>query len=295
MAFDMITAEGHIVTAFDDAAIRKGIYGDLTVGEIGEKLEYQIVSSNVLRVKSGVLMGQGRQIIIKPNTYEDFTFDNGTQGTIRYDICGFRYIKSGDTETLEKFVKKGTGVESVPTVNDLWTGATSTEFGLYQVMFNGLVMEEVTPLFDTCNTLPKLSEKGAVATIGNYGKTWNLDKDYKPIAGKEIRNTNQAMFDCTGECILVKKEGYYLVCAQTNCFSDDGTGTVWMKVNKMAGPASSDPLSAQTYIYKGYATASVQGVVWCNVGDKLNILVSASTVSGTLKCAGQDKLTVIKL
>ena len=141
------------------------------------------------------------------------------------------------------------------------------------------------------NVEDEINDKGSTASIGNYGSEWILTTSYKNIAGNEIRNTNTDVFEIKNNAIYINKAGYYYVSAQTNCHVvTNGNNTIWMKVVKN----SSDVLSAQGYVYNGYITVNTQGVVWCEVGDYLDVMVSAS-VASAIKCSGQDKLTLIKL
>ena len=163
---------------------------------------------------------------------------------------------------------------------------------LYRLASQCIEMDNGNDLQTEINTINNnLTDKGSTASIGNYGIEWILTTSYKNIAGNEIRNTNTDVFEIKNNAIYINKAGYYYVSAQTNCHVvTNGNNTIWMKVVKN----SSDVLSAQGYVYNGYITVNTQGVVWCEVGDYLDVMVSAS-VASAIKCSGQDKLTLIKL
>lgn len=154
----LITRPGGKVTAANDAAARRGVYGDACVLDFGEKFRYEIINNNTIRVYDGVAMVQGMHIQIDPNTYEDFLFDNGTQGVTQYDLIGFD-VTIGSEYTYGKFVKENVGAAGLPQVNDLWgaPSGTKTQIALYRVKFEGLSITEVNPLFEVANTSKQLA------------------------------------------------------------------------------------------------------------------------------------------
>lgn len=169
MAITFVTKSGGPVRASDDAAVRSGISGDATVLQVGQKMKYEVISGNTLRVYDGVFVMQGRQVNIDPNTYEDFVFDVGAQNQTRYDICGFEYKKTNNAETVEKFITKNAGASGRPKTQDLWSGATSAQGGLYRVKFNGVSIQSVEALFTTMPILGNLY--GAASVELAYGVT----------------------------------------------------------------------------------------------------------------------------
>ena len=134
------------------------IYGTISTGDkvldVGEKLNYEIISNNCVRIKSGEILMQGRHIRQEPATYTDLTIENGTQGQNRNDIIALRYTKASDTklEKAELVVLEGTPSNSATdppiTYGDIFAGDLIHEMALYRVSLNGLNISAVTKLFN---------------------------------------------------------------------------------------------------------------------------------------------------
>lgn len=152
------------VTSADDGAFNAGIVGTgKYVMRTAEQFAAEIVSNNIVRIKSGDLVNQGRHIRIEVNDYEDMTIENGAQSVKRNDLIVMRYKKDTSTtielESAELVVIKGiagaTATDPTYTSGDILAGATQDDFPLYRVSLNGLNIEKVTPLF---STVPNLNE-----------------------------------------------------------------------------------------------------------------------------------------
>lgn len=300
------------VTSHEFRQIIEGSIGkESCILKSGDNLEPELVSNNLIKIKSGMMAHHGN--VSSVEYYDEVELNNGTQGMKRIDLIVNRYTRNDETkiENNSWICIMGTPHASSPLVpshivGNLQSGDLIDDCPFLEIHYDGINVTEVKKLLEVVPTNKdlsnsfaelngKMSEKGATASIGKYGSVWNLSASYKSIAGNEIRNTNKDVFECKSNALFVKKPGYYFVSAQTNCFSDDGSGTIWMKVVKNSSGKETDQLASQSYVYKGYATVDTQGVIWCEAGDFLNILVSASITSGTIKCSGQDNLTLIKL
>lgn len=156
------------VTSADDGAFNAGIVGTgKYVMKTAEQFAAEIVSNNIVRIKSGDLVNQGRHIRIEVNDYEDMTIENGAQSVKRNDLIVMRYKKDTSTtielESAELVVIKGiagaTATDPTYTSGDILAGATQDDFPLYRVSLNGLNIEKVTPLFSTVPNLNELNTK----------------------------------------------------------------------------------------------------------------------------------------
>ena len=139
MAIKLITGlrETQDIQSEDDGA---RIYGTISsedrVLAVGEKLAYQVISNNCVRIKSGEILMQGRHIRQAPGTYTDLTIDNGTQGQNRNDLIVLRYTKKSDTniENAELAVIKGTpaelAVDPELTTGNIFEGCLIHEMGV---------------------------------------------------------------------------------------------------------------------------------------------------------------------
>ena len=150
------------VTSADAGALNAGIVGSRKyVLKTGNQFAAEIVSNNLIKVKSGDLVNQGRHMRIDANDYEEVTIQNGAQSVKRNDLIVMRYKKDTSTliETAEIVVIKGTAgstaTDPTYTSGDVLAGATQDDFPLYRVSLNGLNIEKVTPLF---STVPNLNE-----------------------------------------------------------------------------------------------------------------------------------------
>ena len=154
------------VTSADAGSMNAGIVGTgRYVMQTAEQFAAEIVSNNLIKVKSGDLMNQGRHIRIGINDYEEVTIQNGAQSVYRNDLIVMRYKKDTSTliETAEIVVIKGTAgataTDPTYTSGDILAGATQDDFPLYRVSINGLNIEKVTPLFSTVPNLDELNTK----------------------------------------------------------------------------------------------------------------------------------------
>ena len=157
------------ITATDQGAFNAALIG---TGQFvlakGNEFAAQIISNNVIRVKDGELMMQGRFVRMEPGTYVDLTIENGAQGMKRNDLIVARYTKSTTTgiEEVNLVVIKGTAVASNPvdpayTVGDITNGeAVRNDFPLWRIPINGLNVGTPVMLFepfiDSMRTLPDI-------------------------------------------------------------------------------------------------------------------------------------------
>ncbi len=167
------------VTSADAGSMNAGIVGTgRYVMQTAEQFVAEIVSNNLIKVKSGDLMNQGRYMRIDVNDYEEVTIQNGAQSVFRNDLIVARYKKDPSTliETTELVVIKGTAgataTDPTYTSGDILAGATQDDFPLYRVSLNGLNIEKVTPLFSTVPNLNELNTK-----IADANKNWQNNFD----------------------------------------------------------------------------------------------------------------------
>jgi hypothetical protein len=148
------------VTSASDGALNAGIYGKgKYILNMGEKFAYEIISNNLIKIKSGFAINQGRKIEIAINDYEEVTIDNGLQGMKRCDLIVLRYEKNSDSgiETANLVAIKGTSTdayaEPVYTEGDILTGKAVDDILLYKVFINGLSIENVESAFTLTDSL----------------------------------------------------------------------------------------------------------------------------------------------
>lgn len=164
------------VTSADQGLFNSYIFGDLeVVMERGNMFEASIISNNIIRVKDGDLLMQGRFARLNDDSYVDLTIDNGTQGYFRNDLIVARYQKDVVTavETVDLVVIKGENAESDPADPALVKG--DIKFGkdfqndipLWRVSLDGLNVTGLTCLFSTFgSTLSKLKNHSDTHAVG---------------------------------------------------------------------------------------------------------------------------------
>lgn len=165
MSLNLITGysgTSHITSA-SDGCTNAGLYGKgKYVFNIAEKFGAEIISNNLIRIKSGYAINQGRKIELAINDYEEVEIDNGLQGVKRCDLIVIHYEKNLTTgiETGSVKVIKGISgdIYSDPayTSGDIINGANEDDFLLYRVKINGLSIEAVEPLFTVTESLMTL-------------------------------------------------------------------------------------------------------------------------------------------
>ena len=137
----------------------------------GERLGYELVSNNEIKIKDGVFSTQGRRGVIKKGTTESCIIENGTQAENRNDLIVIEYAKDSSTlvESHTLKVIKGIPGEAAtdPDVvtGDIQAGDVLHQMPLYRVKLEGLNVVAVERLFSVGNNA--------------IGKEFDPDKDYE--------------------------------------------------------------------------------------------------------------------
>ena len=158
------------ITAEDEGSKNAGAFGKLVVFEsVGEKLNYNLISNNAIRLLAGDIVAQGRHIRL--TGYEDVTIETGTQAMHRNDLICLRYEKNTDTgiESASLVVIRGTESSGTPTdpeytAGNIEDGDTVVEIPIYRVYINGLTVTTITPLFTLIKNYQQLQEQIDEAT-----------------------------------------------------------------------------------------------------------------------------------
>ena len=168
MSLNLMTGyagEPHITSA-DDGAVNAAIYGaSKYVLNTGQKFAYELISNNLIKIKDGYAINQGRKIGQPIDDYEELTIDNGLQGVKRSDIIAIRYSKNPDTgiESAEFIVIKGTSGDDYKDpacqTGNIIQGDSVDDFPLYRVKIEGLTITAVEPMFDVLVSMEELQNK----------------------------------------------------------------------------------------------------------------------------------------
>ena len=188
MATHLVTGYAGVehVAAADDATLHASMVGKgKYVFDSGSNFAYEVVSNNLIKIKDGDLMNQGRHIKIAANDYEELEIDNGIAGVKRYDLIVCRYNKDVDTsiESASLVVVKGTSsaTPTDPTVKsgDIFGGDLVDDFPLYRVCLDGQEIADVDCLFEVApNNVGIMAEIGKMKqAINQAAKTWIIPDD----------------------------------------------------------------------------------------------------------------------
>lgn len=147
---NLVNGSGYTVSAEEDAEFLRGLIGDgRLVLNVGKQMAAEIVDNNTVRVYDGVMVSRGRRVQIPANTYDEFTILNGTQGKTRYDLLGYKLIKTEDgKEVCEQFVAPSIGETFVFEEGLLSEGDSEAWISLYRAKLVGLTLTELIPLYD---------------------------------------------------------------------------------------------------------------------------------------------------
>lgn len=152
------------ITPKQDAMWHRGIAGaDDFVFDFGENFAAEISTNNLIKIRSGVGSLQGRYFCVEPNTYDEVTIANGTQGQNRIDLIVLRWSVDDETKTQNASwtVIQGTPTSETATVpsateGDLDAGDTTADMPMFTVTLSGITITAVTAVFDTLYGIAKL-------------------------------------------------------------------------------------------------------------------------------------------
>lgn len=273
MSLNLITGysgTSHITSA-SDGCTNAGLYGKgKYVLNIAEKFGAEIISNNLIRIKSGYAINQGRKIELAINDYEEVEIDNGLQGVKRCDLIVIHYEKNLTTgiETGSVKVIKGTSgdIYSDPayTSGDIINGANEDDFLLYRVKINGLSIEAVEPLFTVTESLmtlldnmqensKKLMGEADISKIGDgtvkgaIGALADSDKEINQSLSSKVDTTDSRLSDARDPKAHTHDDRYYT------------ESEINLKVNPLYNIGRGDTVGK---IYKYDDSTHTVGITW---------------------------------
>lgn len=147
------TTESAHIYAEDDALIHRAVFGGSGITEADEKLAYEVIDNNTVRVYSGCYCNSGFLHIIPHGSYIDLTIVSGTEGLYRRDLIVSDFTRGGGdvSDTLVFSVLTGTesSTESgaaAPALiqNDIAGNGARRQEAIYQILLNGASIQSVT-------------------------------------------------------------------------------------------------------------------------------------------------------
>lgn len=174
--FEAITLESSSVSAEIDAYLHHLTFGYDGVFSFGNKLVAEIVTNNLIKIKDGLIINQGRFIRIVPDSYEEIMIENGVSGVNRTDLIVLHFETDGINETMDIRVLKGPegGAEPEAVTGDTFTGSTVNEMPLYAVHIEGINIVSIEKRFNYILSLKDLND--AIIRIAESMPLW-LEND----------------------------------------------------------------------------------------------------------------------
>lgn len=152
------------VSAEDIGAKDSGIFGaENYVLETGNQFACVIINNNLIRIKDGDLIMQGRHVRVEG--YEEVVIENGQLAVKRQDLIVMRYEMDANTglETAYFAVIKGTSGNE-PEEPEYERGSISegdiiVDFPLYKILLEGTNITSIETLFSVLMPMAKYQEQ----------------------------------------------------------------------------------------------------------------------------------------
>lgn len=190
----LINGNGNLaIYAQQDADWYAALMGGQTViTAVGNQFAYELLASNTIGVKDGVIITkEGRRIQLDANAIDSFDIPTGAQGTTNYYIIGYHLVTGNQSEqTAETFVQlMENGTDTIPE-GSFRDGDDEVFISLYRVEQDDLTIGTITLL------LPQLSGsfQSQITELNNdlsatYDKSLNkwFERNSDGTRGQEIK------------------------------------------------------------------------------------------------------------
>ena len=252
------------VTPEEFRMIFEGTFGsNAYILDTGERMEPELVSNNLLKIKSG-LMCDDEGNISSVDIYDEVELKNGTQGIKRIDLIVNRYTKNDETkiEKNEWICITGTPDASNPVApahitGSLRAGDLVKDIPFIKVHFDGLNITQIETLVSVTKNIKDLtaeneSRKNEIAQLnGNFKKHHHsiyferemTSGDYFDISVNDFKMEHLATYlititsqypgACSGAYVFlnggegIADEITYALCATGHSFSFDQSKKVF--------------------------------------------------------------------
>jgi hypothetical protein len=136
------------------------------IADMDEHLEPELAVNNTIKIRSGTLIHHGGVMVVKSGTYDEVTYQNGTQAMKRIDLVVARYTQDTATETenAEWVVIQGQPAESNPVAPDyihgnMQDGDLADDCPIFELHFDGINVTEVRKLINIMQSVDELNRK----------------------------------------------------------------------------------------------------------------------------------------
>lgn len=134
------------------------------IADMDEHLEPELAVNNTIKIRSGTLIHHGGVMVVKSGTYDEVTYQNGTQAMKRIDLVVARYTQdtATKTENAEWVVIQGQPAESNPVAPDyihgnMQDGDLADDCPIFELHFDGINVTEVRKLINIMQSVDKLN------------------------------------------------------------------------------------------------------------------------------------------
>ena len=203
-----------------------------------DNLEPELVSNNLLKIKSGMLAHHGNVSSVK--NYDEIELANGTQGVKRIDLIVARYTRNDETKIEDSswVLIQGTPHASSPVVpsyevGDLQEGDLIDDCSFLEVHYDGINVTEVKKLVPVVQSISDLKYKsgdteectswgGAMFTGGNKSIVFSVPttKDMSDITEISVTspeiNIRQGGNYLAGSASSNSTSGFTVSCEKIN-------------------------------------------------------------------------------
>ena len=216
------------VTSHEFRQIIEGTIGQESyILKSGDNLEPELVSNNLLKIKSGKMSHHGN--VSSVENYDEIELTNGTQGMKRIDLIVNRYTRNDETkiENNSWVCIVGTPDASSPTVpsytaGNLQEGDLIDDCPVLQISYDGINVTEVKKLLSVAKNSSEMESEIAELnrkTIAEYDTLWTnavimrqgsrrtINFHYADIASKITLPEKDRPYHDKGACASVYNGG----------------------------------------------------------------------------------------
>lgn len=136
------------------------------IADMDEHMEPELAVNNTIKIRSGTLIHHGGVMVVKSGTYDEVTYQNGTQAMKRIDLVVARYTQdtATGTENAEWVVIQGQPAESNPVAPDyihgnMQDGDLADDCPIFELHFDGINVTEVRKLINIMQSVAELNRK----------------------------------------------------------------------------------------------------------------------------------------